>query len=70
MHRRYLTGKAIAHRRRFAFIGDRANNRLRLQNLADRHRDGLRWHLVKSSKPAFAYLLKPTRLIQFNDNIG
>ena len=30
----------------------------------------MRWHLVKSSKPAFAYLLKPTRLIQFNDNIG
>ena len=70
MHRRYLAGEAIANGFRFAFIRDGANNCLRLQNLADRHREGLRRHLVKARKPAFAYLLKPTRLIQCDDNIG
>ena len=55
--------------RRLARVRDDADDRARLQNLADRHRDRLRRHVVDRGEPAFADLLPPAGLVERDDEV-
>jgi hypothetical protein len=46
-----------------------AEDPVRREDLAHRHRDGFRRHLVDRGEPALAHLLTPARLVQLNDEI-
>ena len=43
--------------------------RARFEDLAHRHRDGLRRHLVDRGEPSLAHLLTPARLVQLHDEV-
>ena len=67
--RRHLPFEAGVNRRGLARVRHDAEDRARLQNLAHRHRDRLRRHLVDRGEPAFAHLLAPARLVQLHDEV-
>ena len=53
-----------------AVVGYGEDDRLRLVDLADAHRDGLARHVVDRREPAFPHLLFAAILIEVDDDIG
>src|SRR2546423_775146 len=64
-----LCFKTISDRLRFSPVRDDTQDMARLENLADRHRDGSARNFFETAKPSFADLLKPASLIEFDDQI-
>jgi len=60
------------HRNRpgLALVGHRADEVLGLENLANRHRNGLQWDVVEFGKPTLADLLAAASLLQIDDDVG
>ena len=53
----------------FPGVGYDAQDRARLHDLSDRHRDRPGWHVVNRREPALTYLLAPARLVKGNDKV-
>ena len=68
-HRRHLAFDARLDRLRLARVGHHADDLARLQNLAHRHRDGLRRDVRDRAEPAFADLLPAARVVERDDEV-